>query len=161
MWRTPDSEAAEAVEKAGRDLNREIVHELNEAGVASVRVIGADRGLLRFDENRLGVGRTGWVARLVEQGVVVVVAAFADRGEASLQEVDAAAASAALAQDLGTAVAMIPSGGVDPQAPASVDDVSSLLPDAAPARRVIEAGASVVVLDRGALRRGEDGIQVL
>lgn len=145
VWDVPTLEAAVALERAGRDLNREIAHEINEAGVASVRVIGADRGLLRLSDDRLEAGQTGWVDELVRQGVVVVVAAFVAKEAQALHEVDAAAAAAALADRLGVPVGILSvgSGGTPP--------------DHETARRLQAWGTDVVTLDRAELRDGGKG----
>ena len=145
VWDVPTSEAAVALERAGRDLNREIAHEINEAGVASVRVIGADRGLLRLSDDHLEVGQTGWVDELVRQGVVVVVAALVAKDAEALHEVDAAAAAAVLADRLGVPVGVLSVGDGGPP------------PDREAARRLHAWGTDVVTLDRAELRGGGKG----
>ncbi|MEM6288366.1 MAG: hypothetical protein AAF845_14555 [Bacteroidota bacterium] len=156
-WQPPDPEAAAAVEKAARDVNREIAHELNEAGIASVRVIGADRGLLRRNEGRLEVGRAGWIATLAGQGVVVVVAAFVEDGEPALREVSPLEATARLAGALEVPMSLLASKRVDtgPETPA--DDVIAALPDPEAAGQQLAAGVEVVVLQRSDLRANGAG----
>lgn len=107
-WTVADDDQAAAVERATRDLNREIVHELNEAGVAAIRVIGADRGLLKQEGEAVIASKASWLGGLVEQGVVAVVAALVEPlGSGPLCEVDAAAAAAALADVLGQPVTVL------------------------------------------------------
>lgn len=86
------------VERAARDLNRRVVHELNEAGVSALRMLGADRGLLREGVNGgLDAGRVGWLDALVRQGAVPVVATLVAGMEGGpLVEADPAAAAVAL-----------------------------------------------------------------
>ncbi len=43
VWHTDSDEARAAVERATRELNRQIAAELNEAGVASIRATGRSR----------------------------------------------------------------------------------------------------------------------
>ena len=100
VWRVADAREAAAVERATRELNRRLVHELNEAGLPTIGAMGADRGLLKASEAGVAAGRVGWVATLVAQGGVPVVAALAANGEDPLQEVDAGQAAAALAAAL-------------------------------------------------------------
>jgi acetylglutamate kinase len=101
VWEIAGDREAAAVERAGRELNRQIVHELNEAGVPAVRVLGADRGLLRATEDGLETGRTAWLADLLRQGVVPVVGTLVEHGAGPLREADAGIAAAALAAALG------------------------------------------------------------
>ena len=80
VWDAGTDEQAAAVERATRELNREVAHELNEAGVASVRVVGADRGLLKAGGGSVIATKTNWLAALVRQRVVAVVAALVGGG---------------------------------------------------------------------------------
>lgn len=140
VWEVPTEEAREVIERAGRDLNRDIAHELNEAGVASIRVIGADRGLLKATPGGLRTGRVDWVHRLVDQGVVVVVAALVHSSASGLREVEAATAAAALARGLGGQVAVLASDRVGPEA-----------------KRLEIQWETALVLDRAGLRSGAPG----
>ncbi len=82
--------AGALVERAVRDLNRRIVHELNEAGVAALRILGTDRGLLRLGEGgAVDVGRVGWLAALVSQRVVPVVGLLAERDGGAVESAPA------------------------------------------------------------------------
>ena len=99
--------AAEIVERAARELNREIVHALNEAGVPAVRFTGADRGLLRPGPSGVEA-QAGWLKALADQGAVPVVAALVRRDEgAALREVSAGAAAAALAHAMDGPVGLL------------------------------------------------------
>ena len=105
-----EQEAA-TVERAARELGREITHALNEAGVAAVRFTGADRGLLRQGTDGVKAN-AGWLLALARQGAVPVVTALAaGGGEGALREVPAAAAAVALARATGLPVGLL--GGRD------------------------------------------------
>ena len=61
VWETDDEAGRAAVEHAARELNREVVHELNEQGVASIRALAADRGLVKAQATAWSPGgRRGW-----------------------------------------------------------------------------------------------------
>lgn len=155
VWVVETEREAATVERAVRELNREIAHELNEAGVASVRVVGADRGLLKSAEGGVRAGRTQWLADLVGQGVVPVVAALVGGKGGPLREVDAGRAAAALARSLDVPLAILTRRTLDAEGgPASLADAAVRSALAAPeaAERAVEAGAEVVATGRGALR---------
>src|SRR5690606_20558615 len=97
-----EDEAGRAlVERSARDLNRHVVHALNEAGVAALRLTGMDRGLLRVTEGgEVAVGRVGWLRTLVLQGAVPAVALLAE-GAGGAFEVSPDRAVAALAEAFG------------------------------------------------------------
>ena len=114
VWAVETPEQAAVVERAARELNRRVVHELNEVGVSAVRVAGADRGLLKTDGAGLVAGPVGWVRDLAERGAAVVVASLVAGKGPELREVDALAASAVLARALGTGrVTLFESGSSD------------------------------------------------
>ena len=165
VWPTTSSAEAAEVERAARDLNRRLVHEMNEAGAPAVRVMASDRGLVARDATAqppgaLRAGKTGWLATLVAQGGVAVVAAFV-AGDAArdaagpLAEVDAAATAAVLAGALGAdAVALLVSGrttgvagpdGVLSAVPLAEAVAGGTLPDAGLAERLVGACAVPVV----------------
>jgi acetylglutamate kinase len=100
-----ETEAERAlVERAARDLNRQVVHALNEAGVPALRLTGAERGLLRWEaEGGVGAGRVGWLRPLVRGGVVPVLALLAAGVGGRIGEAPADAALAALARALRSA----------------------------------------------------------
>ena len=141
VWAVANEAEATTVERATRELNRQIVHELNEAGVSAIRVLGADRGLLKRDEGAVRAGATAWLGELVGQGVVAVVAAVVapEAGEA-LREVDRLDATAALGRSLDGARVLAMTAGSDREG----------------AERQIEAlkglGVAAEVLNPGALR---------
>lgn len=153
VWTVDDEEQAAAVERATRDLNREIAHELNEAGVASIRVIGADRGLLKAGADGVQAGRAGWLQSLVEQGVVAVVAALVGGDGGALREVDAAAAAAALAERLRQPVTVLLRGRPG-DGPVSVSRAAGSLADADAAGRLLARGGDARAAGRAELRSG-------
>lgn len=165
-WATATDEEAAAVERATRALSREIVHELNEAGVASVRALGADRGLLKRVEGGVEAGKTAWLQTLVGQGVVVVVASLvagADGGP--LAEADPAAAAAALADALDEPVTVLLKkglGGAGEAVSLAAPPTRAALGDPDAAGRLVALGAHVLAVPRGALRDagGAAGVQV-
>ena len=88
------------VERATRDLNRQIVEALNEVGVAALRLNAYDRGLVRHaPDDRIVTGKVDWLETLLAQGVVPVVAALLEQ-EAAAEEVDASTLLFALAKGL-------------------------------------------------------------
>ena len=155
VWLTASPEEAAEVERATRDLNRRLVHEMNEAGVPAIRAMAADRGLVLLDEaGGVRAGRTAWLSRLVEQGGVAVVASLvtepsASGAAAALVEVDAALTAAVLARALGAdAVAVLVTGraagiagpdGVRLDAPLADAEAGGTLPDGPLVRRLAEA----------------------
>ena len=149
VWEAEDAEGRAAVERAARELNREIAHELNEAGVPSVRALGADRGLLKESEG-LGVGRAEWLGDLVGQGVTAVVASLVD-GPDGLAEADPARAAAALALGLGLPLVALTTRSLADGEP----DPLGAVPDADAVRRAAETGAAVGLTPRGGLRSPE------
>lgn len=149
VWDVSDAEGRGAVERAVRVLNREIVHELNEAGVSGVGLLGTDRGLLDQVDGRVAAGRTAWLGDLVSRGVVAVVAAMATvDGEAV--EVDAASAAGVLADALEGPVAALTTASVASGAALTMAEVR--LPDADAVRRIRPAGGSIRVGTRPTLR---------
>ena len=114
VWEVSTPEEAAVVERAARELNRQIVHELNEAGVPAIRVMGADRGLLKKEGGAVRAGSAGWVADLVAKGGVAVLASLV-RGEGdALVEVEPLAAVGALAGELATPRVVLLSTGSSP-----------------------------------------------
>ncbi|NNF59545.1 MAG: hypothetical protein HKN04_15015 [Rhodothermaceae bacterium] len=97
-----DARQAALVERATRDLNRRIVHELNEVGVAAIRLTGADRGVLRRQaDGALTAREATWLRMLMEQGAVPVLATMIEDGS-GLVEVNPAAVCVALAHVMST-----------------------------------------------------------
>ena len=157
VWSTGDAEGRDAVERATRVLNREIVHELNEAGVSAIRVLGADRGLLTRDRDGVVAGRTAWLGDLVRQGVVAVVAAVAAEGD-GVVELDAARSAGVLAQALDLPVAVLTTASVD--ASGALADQESRVPDASAIRRIRASGEIRAGL-RATLRDSEGPISMI
>ena len=164
VWHVPTDAARAAVERATRELNRSIVHELNESNVAAVRVLGVDRGLLRADGAAPRAGTAGWLAMLARQGAVPVVGTLAHR-DGRVVEVDAAASAAALAQSLGAAAVTVllkgraptvvnADGPVARLAPDALGTVRGI-PDADALRRIVRAGTSVRMTTLSTVRAGD------
>lgn len=143
VWDVDTPELEATVERATRELNRQIVHELNEAGVPAIRVIGADRGLLKQAEGRVAAGRTEWLASLVQQGVVGVVAALVASDGDALVEVDAVAAVGALATAMGAEKVRLIATGASSTREAH---------DAVRAEQLLEDGVSAVRIRREEIR---------
>ena len=100
--RTP--EEAALVERARRQVNRRVVGALTEEGVHAVGFQGADRGLLKVDdEGTVTTGRATWLKDLVEKRAVPVVSARAQRTAAAARAVPVPAATVALVRALGEA----------------------------------------------------------
>ncbi len=112
VWDTRTPAEAADVERATRDLNRRIVHEMNEAGAPAVRVMAGDRGLVTGSaDGTLRAGRTAWLSALIQQNVVPVIATMISSGSDSLREADPAQVAAVLAEALGaTAVVLLQTG---------------------------------------------------
>ncbi len=149
VWNAGDAEGRAVVERATRDLLREITHELNEAGAATVGALGADRGLLKQIDGEIVAGRVGWVADLVRQRVTVVVASLVE-AEGTVVEVDAAAAAGQLAAALGEPLVALTTRSV-----ADGEDVRAALPDRSAVERAV-AGGPMWIGVRAALRSGDD-----
>ena len=144
VWAVASEDEAADVERAMRDLNRRLVHEMNEAGVPAVRVMASDRGLVaRGPDGALRAGRTAWLATLAAQGGVAVVAAVAavEPGSgAALAEVDAAEAAAVIAEALGAAAVVLLATGRPAGAPddaQTIADAAGRLPDRGLAERLV------------------------
>ena len=86
------------VERTIRDLNRRVVHALNDAGVAALRLVGSDRGLLTMHSGGIvEAGKVGWLTALMLQRVVPVIGLLVAREEGEI-EAEPAPAIAALAR---------------------------------------------------------------
>lgn len=158
VWQVEDSEGRQVVERAIRDLNREMANELNEAGVPSIRVMGADRGLLRQEEGALTAGPTAWVGTLVRQGVVAIVTSLVDGDEGDI-EVDPATAAAVLAASLDAPLAVLTTRAVERGG--AVEDHADALPDAAAVVRAVSITGEVRAGPRATLRQPEGPSAVL
>ena len=153
VWETADEAGRAAVEQAARELNREIVHELNEQGVASIRALAADRGLVKASGGGVTAGRTGWLGELVRQGVTAVVASLVLADDGAVVEADAAATAAALAAALGGDVVALSKRSVG--AALDARQLGEAVPEPAAVRRLVSAGAAVRVGPRALLRSAE------
>ena len=149
VWDVADAEGRSAVERAVRVLNRELTHELNEAGVSGIGLLGSDRGLLKQAEGRVVAGRTGWLGDLISRGVVAVVAAMAVVDGVEV-EVDAARAAGVLAESLEVPVAALTTASVAPGSALTMDEVR--VPDTDALGRIRPEGGSVRVGTRPTLR---------
>jgi len=95
--------ARQLVERAIRDVNRRIVHELNDAGVSAVGVLGVDRGLLRkSDLGDIEADKVDWLIRLAKQGGVPVIGCLVSTQVNEFMEGDIAKILIALAQAIET-----------------------------------------------------------
>ena len=154
VWQADDAEGRAAVERATRELNRQVAHEINEAGVPSIRVMGADRGLLKAADGGVEVGRSGWLGTLAGQGVVAVVAAMV-QGDGGLVEVDAAAAAGALAAALELPLVALTTRSLDgvPEGGAPLDEHAAAFPNVDSVRRGAEIAPTLTAGPRATLRR--------
>ena len=163
------------VERAARDLNRRIAHALNEAGVAAVRLDAGSRGLFRVESGALAVKNRDWLAPLVAQRVVPVLAALLEGGDSTAREVSGGEVAGRLALALGemgsttrvlmltknasyTSETAIRSHGVVP-----LDAVEEgALPEPEAVRAALVTGAEVRLVPRTALRQAhaEGGVIV-
>ncbi|GAB5535693.1 MAG: hypothetical protein Rubg2KO_19420 [Rubricoccaceae bacterium] len=143
VWEVQSPEEAAIVERATRELNRQIVHELNEVGVPAIRVMGGDRGLLKQEGEAIAVGSVQWIQDLVAQGVVGVLAALVDADTDALAEVDAVAAVGALATAIeGAQVVLLETGSSD----------ARKARDAELVERLTQANVDATLVRRGDLR---------
>ena len=91
------AEDQRVVARAARELNRQIVHTLNDASVAAVGLEASGRGLVQRSESGFSVGKVSWLRDLLAQGVVPVVVALMTGSEGEAQEANGGAVSGALA----------------------------------------------------------------
>ena len=150
VWRTRGLEGEQAVERAARELNREIHHELNEAGVATIRVAGSDRGLLRPVGGALEVGNAAWLSQSLAQGVTAVLVSLVRVGGRAL-EVDPATAAGRLSAALGLEAVALTTGPVEETALEAAP-----LPDRDAVRRLAKGAGYVAAGPRVLLRSASD-----
>ena len=156
------------VERAGRDLNRQIVHTLNDAGVAAVRLDAGSRGLLKATEKGVEAKKIDWLRTLVAQGAVPVILAVLDAEGGPAREMNGGAVAGEIAASLSIkgesmpVLVMAKSGLKSLESHKSVilselpDDVLSE-PEAV--QSALETGADVRLIARSDLRSGAvDGL---
>jgi acetylglutamate kinase len=154
------------VARAARDLNRQIAHTLNDAGVAAVRLEAAGRGLIRATDDGIEAGKTDWLRKSVAQGAVPVIAALIGDMGGAVREVSGGAVAGALARSFADegaeaqAIFLTKNGqnglveGDSTQVEASVEAVpESLLPEPEAVRAALTAEAEVVLTGRSGLRQ--------
>lgn len=165
VTQTPEELAT--VVRAARELNRQIAHALNEAGVSVVRLEGSSRGLLRAAGDGVELGNADWFRPLVAQRVVPVIAALLG-GVADAREVSGGAVAAALARALGGPEAAVtfltprpkelPAG----QARVALEALpAEVVPEPEAVRAALREGAEVRLIDRGGLRSDPTGGVIL
>lgn len=142
-------EAAGLVERAGRDLNRQIVHELSEAGVHAMRVTGVDRGLVRADGS---VGKVAWLAHLAAQRALPVVLAIAPDASGGVRNVAPAALARDIAAALGADAVIALSSTAIGSPEVSLDEARAAVPDANALSRMASGDIDVIVAVRASLR---------
>ena len=91
------AEDLRVVARAARELNRQIVHTLNDAGVASVGLEASGRGLLERADGGIRAKKVTWLRDLVAQGAVPVVMALLPGPGGEAEEVSGGAVAGALA----------------------------------------------------------------
>jgi acetylglutamate kinase len=153
------SEAEHAiVERATRDVNRQIAHALNEAGVPAVRLDGASRGLLALDDDGLIHIQEGeWLARLVRQHAVPVVAALLAVPGRAMRQVNPGAVVAALATFLDGAAVFLARGPMasDPLPATALPE--ELLPEPEALATAVARRAHVLLTEPRRLREADIG----
>ncbi|MEL6705442.1 MAG: hypothetical protein AAFU38_10410 [Bacteroidota bacterium] len=97
------------VERSVRDENRSIAAALTEAGVAAVRLMASDRGLVQPGRARLVLGDSAWIGTLLRQRSCLVLAAMDARGAAP-RLLDPATLAAQLGTTLGLPIVLLTTG---------------------------------------------------
>ncbi|HMB92553.1 MAG TPA: hypothetical protein VKP65_16990 [Rhodothermales bacterium] len=149
--RTPQEAAL--VEKALRQVNRQIVSTLTEEIIHAVGFQGTDRGLLLMDEGRdVKTGRMGWLVELIQKGAVPVLSALVHHPEtAAPYEADLTQVMLAVAHALSQEDVRVVFFSRRDQPGVMVDDVvldevaleavpAGHLPDPIAVQAVVEAG---------------------
>ena len=145
VWRVDGERQRGAVERATRELNREMVHEFNEQGVVAVGAMAGDRGLVRVSGDGVEIGKSTWVADLVRQGVAVLVGTLVGGAE-----VDAATVAGRLAVALGGTPMALSRRSVE--ADVSTQELGGLVYDRAAVQRMVESAGPVHLGLRARLR---------
>lgn len=154
------------VARAARDLNRQIAHTLNDAGVAAVRLEASGRGLIQTTDDGIEAGKTGWLRKIVEQGAVPVIAALVGEMSGAVREVNGGAVAGTLAHNFtgggakAHVVFLTKNGqngvleGDSVQREVSVEEVpDTLVAEPEAVRRALAVGAAVVVTGRSGVRQ--------
>ncbi len=154
------------VARSARDLNRQIAHGLNDAGVPAVALEAGGRGLLSRTETGLRLGRADWLREIVRRGAVPVVAALVGDGRGGAEEIPGGAVAGALACAMSTgaeaaAVMFIVRsgslgglGGDFGQGGVRLEDVpEGAFPEPEAVRAALRAGAEVYAVGRSGLRQ--------
>ena len=161
------------VERSARELNRQIAHTLNEAGVASVRLDASSRGLLKATGTGLAVKKIDWLRTLVAQGAVPVLTALMSREEGPAREVNGGSVAGAIAAALTTEDAAVPvvmlakkrPGDLESPVSAGGDGGAEAVPKALydepeALNAALRAGGEVRLIGRADLRSGAlDGVR--
>ena len=150
VWEAEDAEGRAAVERASRQLNREVVHEMNEAGVPCVGALAGDRGLVKRGDAGPTAGRTGWAGDLARRGVALVVASLVT-AEGEAVEADPARTAAVLAEALAAPLVALTTRSVG--AEVELEQALAAVPDPAAVRRALGVVGAVRVGPRTLLRR--------
>ncbi len=153
------------VARAARELNRQIVHTLNEAGVAAVGMEASGRGLLRRSETGIVAGKMDWLRDLIIQGAVAVVAAILTDAEGGVREANGGAVAGSLARALAeaegaaTAIFLTKNGqngfysqDMQLEEVGAEAVLTGVLPEPDAVLAASEAGADVLVTGRSGLR---------
>jgi hypothetical protein len=154
------------VTRSARDLNRQIAHTLNDAGVAAVRLEAGGRGLIRATDDGVEAGNVAWLREIVMQGAVPVVAAIVGEAGGPAREVNGGDVAGALAHALagpgaeGQAVFLTQSGqnGLSEVDLASGDAelgaaLEGVFAEPEAVRAALAAGAHVLMTGRSGLRK--------
>lgn len=158
------------VERAGRDLNRQIVHTLNDAGVAAVRLDAGSRGLINATKAGLAVKKIDWLTTLVAQGAVPVILAILAGGDGPAREVSGGAVAGQIAAGLSAKAEAVPvlvmakkgfselESSISGNGGIAVSEVpDGVLAEPGAVRAAVETGAEVRLVARSALRGGAVG----
>ncbi len=161
---TPEDRAL--VARAARDLNRQVAHTLNDAGVAAIPLEAGGRGLVRQDESGVRAENAGWLGDLVAQRAVPVIATLVAADEGGVREANGGGVAGAIAKELaanGTeAVVMFLStkplddskGGVSVERELVLADLTpGALPEPEALHAALAVGADVRVVQRSGLRK--------
>jgi len=161
--------AAEAalVERAARQVNRQIVGALTDEGVPAVGLQGLGRGLLRLsDEGRVITGRIDWLKDLAQKQAVAVVSALVeDARTGHACEVHLHGVAQALAHALHTVVVVFFTSNNQPGVlvgdalvrECSLDALpEAILPKPEAVRAVAHAGFSVMLTSAAGLFGDDD-----